>query len=85
LPYRITLAVEGRPEAFDQYKPRRSEEMNMHIRDYVEKRKAELDEFEKDWYAQMEAKPDSYTFDTTEYWEWMDQEEAFVEMRREEG
>jgi hypothetical protein len=28
LPYRITLAVEGRPEAFDQYEPRRSEEMS---------------------------------------------------------
>jgi hypothetical protein len=27
LPYRITLAVKGRPEAFDQYEPRRSEEM----------------------------------------------------------
>lgn len=59
--------------------------MTMHIRDYVAKRKAELDEFEKDWYAQMEAKPESYTFDTTEYWEWVEQEGAFREMQAEEN
>lgn len=57
--------------------------MSMHIRDYVEKRKAELDEFEKDWYAQMEANPEGYPFDTTEYWEWAEQEEAFREMQEE--
>jgi hypothetical protein len=29
LQYRIALAVKGRPEAFDKYQPRRSEEMNL--------------------------------------------------------
>lgn len=59
--------------------------MSMHIRDYVAKRKAELDAFEADWYAQMQANPESYQFDTTEYWEWSEQEEAFREMQDEES
>lgn len=57
--------------------------MSMHIRDYVAKRKAELEAFEKDWYEQMKANPEGYPFDTASYPEWFEQEEAFWEMQAE--
>jgi hypothetical protein len=42
LPYRITLAVEGRSEAFDQYEPRRSEEMKVNAEYFYEEMKDAL-------------------------------------------
>ena len=58
--------------------------MKIHIRDYVAQRKAELDAFEKDWYEHMESEPDNYRWDTDTYQDWAEQEEAFLEMRRED-
>lgn len=57
--------------------------MNIHIRDYVAQRKAELDQFEADWYARMKSDPASYDFDTETYGQWIEQEEAYTEMRQD--
>lgn len=56
----------------------------IHIRDYVARRKAELDAFEADWYECMRKDPESYDFETATYGAWVEQEEAYTEMRAEE-